>query len=141
MRVRRMLLDGWDGDTRAGGGKARCMAASVALTRIPDSTPESAEAGIYQREAALPEPALLRAADGRVISAGVATLTAGSAGWRVILRDLDRPGALVALYFGAGLRDVTIELAAERPLRGTITSTSFVDGRRVCEITGSSPPR
>ncbi len=89
----------------------------------------------------LPQAATISALNGRFITGGTVTVTDGGAdGWRATLSQLARPGVVASMYFGEGVREVTLQLADGRAARARITGTSFsATAERVCDLAGVEP--
>lgn len=84
--------------------------------------------------------ATLIAADGEALSARLIEIGTTGAAWTATLTRLDRPGLVASLYYGRGVREVTLLLEDGRQARARITGTAFIaDGERICQLTGLEP--
>ena len=85
-------------------------------------------------------PAMLIAAGGEALSARLIEIGANGPAWTATLTRFDRPGLVASLYYGRGVRDVTLVLDDGRQARARITGTMFVTGgERICQLTGLEP--
>jgi hypothetical protein len=87
-------------------------------------------------EASADVTATLTDTAGQVISLVHADLSCSPLAWSMTVHGAERPGALTRHYFGAGARDIRVELPDGRSGAGHITRTSFRAGKRVYQIEG-----
>jgi hypothetical protein len=85
-------------------------------------------------------PATLATMGGEVVAAGLVEIKEQAGSWTATLTRLDRPGVIANLFYGRGVRDVTLRLDDGRSAGARITGTAFVaGGERVCQLTGLEP--
>jgi hypothetical protein len=85
-------------------------------------------------------PATLATMAGEVVAAGLVEIKEQAGSWTATLTRLDRPGVIANLFYGRGVRDVTLRLDDGRAASARITATAFVaGGERVCQLTGLEP--
>ncbi|MEX2247478.1 MAG: hypothetical protein WEC75_12425 [Dehalococcoidia bacterium] len=93
---------------------------------------------------ALPAPRRIEKAsaatlDGRMLTRCLAEVTSAAAGWTATLSQLEEPGQVAAAYFAGGVREVLLRLEDGRTGRARMSATAFVDGQRVCRLSGLGP--
>ncbi|HLB24352.1 MAG TPA: hypothetical protein VJP07_09675 [Dehalococcoidia bacterium] len=104
------------------------------------TTPATAPAPLREPEGERQQAAAIATVDGSLITAGVAAIEGAGIDWRATLARLDRPGVMVSLYFGQGVREVVLRLEDGREARARIAGTSFVAAsERVCQLVGLEP--
>jgi len=76
---------------------------------------------------------------GRSMTRATAEVSASARGWTATLRGLSRPGRVASLFFSDGVREVVLRLGDGRSAQARLSTTSFVDGERICQLKGLEP--
>lgn len=87
-----------------------------------------------------PAAATIATVGGEVVGAGLVEIRQSGETWTATASRLDRPGVIANLFYGRGIRDVTLHLEDGRSARARITATAFIaGGQRVCQLAGLEP--